>query len=248
MPIKLTATAQRNDAPPITIEIDGESMTPALIEASLPGLLAAAAKLEAGLVAAGYKAPPPIVVQSGGGGRGKKPMLTIDHRDGLTWLRIHPPYLADKDARNKQAAEIKDAVKTITRAAPSFIGKDDAQKLGLAPHYALPIKDAALFPQIIALPIFDNYEKPAALPTSTPSPAPQTPPRDSGQLADFETGKLMRQLHAVGQKLYAKQWDKKRGEFVKVLTKGQHTSATQLTADQLRYLIDEMQKRLAHSA
>ncbi len=244
MPIKLTATAQRNDAPTITIEIDGESITPALIEASLPGLLAAAVKLEAGLVAAGYKAPPPAVVQSGGNGRGKKPMLTLDQRDGLTWLRIHPPYLADKEARNKQAGKIKDAVKSITRAAPSFIGKDDAQKLGLAPHYALPIKDTALLPQIMALPIFANYEKP----TDTPLPAPQTPPSDSGQLADFETGKLMRQLHAVGQKLYAKQWDKKRGEFVKALTKGQHTSATQLTADQLCYLIDEMQKRLAPSA
>jgi phage recombination protein Bet len=63
------------------------------------------------------------------------------------------------------------------------------------------------------------------------------------------TDRSMKQMHAIGIKLYGKDgWSQKRAEIVAHLTKQQYTSANYLTEAQARQIIEGMDKKLKDAA
>ena len=56
------------------------------------------------------------------------------------------------------------------------------------------------------------------------------------------TGKQEKKLHAVGSKVYGKDWDAKRPILVKSVTKGREESSKGLTESEADLLISGMQK------
>lgn len=60
--------------------------------------------------------------------------------------------------------------------------------------------------------------------------------------------KLRKQLHAVGTQAYGNEWDAKRPELVKAITKGRSESSNDLTEDEAQRLIVGMNKRIVQLA
>jgi hypothetical protein len=70
---------------------------------------------------------------------------------------------------------------------------------------------------------------------------PITPPQPAPELHPD----ILRKLNTVGSKLYGEGWDNKRKELVQAVTKGDATSAKQLTADEATRMIAGIEKKIA---
>jgi hypothetical protein len=84
----------------------------------------------------------------------------------------------------------------------------------------------------------------------TPAPviAPSIEPAPTDEPEKI-TDRSMKQMHAIGIKLYGKDgWSQKRAEIVAHLTKQQYTSANYLTEAQARQIIEGMDKKLKDAA
>ena len=60
--------------------------------------------------------------------------------------------------------------------------------------------------------------------------------------------KLVKRFHALGTELYGAGWDDKRGALVRSITKKRTGSSKELTADELRKLVEGMEAKQAEAA
>lgn len=82
-----------------------------------------------------------------------------------------------------------------------------------------------------------NGRKPSAPPPPEPEPVEADAPKP--------TLSMKRKFHATGVDLYGDEWDDKRPELTKAISKGRVTSSNELTFDEMHKLIEGMEVKLA---
>lgn len=107
---------------------------------------------------------------------------------------------------------------------------EEREKMGSEPTPAINSLD-----DVEELP-FDN-------PHDTPEPPTNGNGNGNGAKAQLPA-KLRKQLHAVGTQAYGDEWDEKRPELVKAITKERTETSNELTEDEANRLIAGMNKRI----
>ena len=100
-------------------------------------------------------------------------------------------------------------------------------------------------------PAAPTMQKPTPPPADDDNPFSDAPPTNgngNGAKAEKLPAATLKRLHAVGSEAYGKEWDTKRPELVKSVTKSRSESSSDLTPDEASTLISGMEKRIAKLA
>jgi phage recombination protein Bet len=95
-----------------------------------------------------------------------------------------------------------------------------------------------------------GYAADATFDDPAPNPAPNPATKQAAKPAApaMLDEKLVKRFHALGTELYGGGWDDKRGALVRGVTKKRTGSSKELTADEMRKLVEGMEAKLREAA